>query len=77
MTSAKLTYANLRNTQLKTVTGVRLPAGATWNANTRWPAYLASLVAEECADLRNVARRRRHCTGGRRWRARGRRTSRS
>jgi hypothetical protein len=43
--------ANLTGAQLETAEGLRLPAGATWDSNTHWPAYLASRVVEESDEV--------------------------
>lgn len=52
LNSADLTDANLRGTQLAGAVHMPLPAGATWDSFTRWPAALASVVIEQSDEVR-------------------------
>ncbi len=52
VTDADLTDARLSGARLEHTIGVRLPAGATWDLDTRWPADLALLAAEVSVELR-------------------------
>ncbi|WP_159048860.1 pentapeptide repeat-containing protein [Streptomyces sp. NRRL B-3648] len=52
LTDATLTNARLNGTRFEHAIGVRLPAGAIWDLDTRWPAAVASLAAEVSVELR-------------------------
>lgn len=52
LTDANLSDANLTGTRLLSVVGMRLPTGAIWDRETRWPAELASIVFEQSDEVR-------------------------
>ncbi|RVU13986.1 pentapeptide repeat-containing protein, partial [Streptomyces antnestii] len=51
LTDAKLGGADLGGANLKDAVGLRLPAGAIWNRETRWPTNLATTVVEQSEEL--------------------------
>ncbi|MER5756021.1 pentapeptide repeat-containing protein [Streptomyces sp. NPDC002088] len=51
LTGANLTYANLTGAYLTRTVRMLLPPGATWSSSTRWPAEVASIVAEQSDEV--------------------------
>ncbi|MFE6961629.1 pentapeptide repeat-containing protein [Streptomyces sp. NPDC057696] len=51
LTSVYLTGANLFGADLTDAVGLRLPPGAFWNRETRWPTNLAATVVEQSQEL--------------------------